>query len=76
VVKVAPLVALAALLKVGLDALGWEPIPLSPLYPGLVGATILLPGFLLAGTLSDYKESEKVPGDLAAVSRSGFIRST
>lgn len=66
VVKVAPFVLLAALIKVGLDVLGWEPIPLSPLYTGLVGATIFLLGFLLAGTLADYKESEKLPGDLAA----------
>ncbi len=66
VFKVAPYVLIAALIKVGLDVLGWEPIPLSPLYTGLVGATIFLLGFLLAGTLADYKESEKLPGDLAA----------
>jgi uncharacterized membrane protein YkvA (DUF1232 family) len=66
ILKVAPLVAIAALIKIGLDLQGWEPIPLSPLYTGVVAATVFLLGFLLAGTLSDYKESEKLPGDLAA----------
>jgi hypothetical protein len=63
---VAPFVAAIALIKVVLDLQGWEPIPLSPLYTGLVAATVFLLGFLLAGTLADYKESEKLPGDLAA----------
>lgn len=64
--KVAPVVAVAAAIKIVLDIQGWEPIPLSPLYTGLVAATVFLLGFLLAGTLADYKESEKLPGDLAA----------
>ena len=66
ILKVAPLVAVVALIKFGLDALGWEPVPLSPLYTGLIAATVFLLGFLLAGTLADYKESEKLPGELAA----------
>jgi hypothetical protein len=66
ILKVAPVVALVALIKVGLDAQGWEPVPLSPLYTGLIAATVFLLGFLLAGTLTDYKDSEKLPGELAA----------
>jgi hypothetical protein len=66
IAKVAPVVAAVALIKIALGVLGWEPIPLSPLYTGLVAATVFLLGFLLAGTLADYKESEKLPGDLAA----------
>jgi len=66
IAKVAPVVAVVALLKIALDLLGWEPLPLSPLYTGLVAATVFLLGFLLAGTLADYKESEKLPGDLTA----------
>jgi len=65
-VKVAPVVLVVALVKLVLDDLNWEPIPLSPLYTGLLAATVFLLGFLLAGTLADYKESEKLPGDLAA----------
>lgn len=66
VLKVAPVVACAALVKVLFDQLGWETISLNPLYTGLVAANVFLLGFLLAGTLADYKESEKLPGDLAA----------
>jgi hypothetical protein len=66
ILKVAPVVAVVALVKLGLDGLGWEPVPLSPLYTGLIAATVFLLGFLLAGTLADYKESEKLPGELAA----------
>ncbi|HYH62935.1 MAG TPA: hypothetical protein VD766_13790 [Solirubrobacterales bacterium] len=64
--RVAPFVLLAALVKLGLDEQGWEPIALSPLYTGLLAATIFLLGFLLAGVLADYKESEKLPGELTA----------
>lgn len=64
--RVAPFVIVVAALKTGLAVQGWEPVPLSPLYTGLLAATVFLLGFLLAGTLADYKESEKLPGDLAA----------
>jgi len=66
IVKVAPVVVTVALIKLALDDLNWEPIPLSPLYTGLLAATVFLLGFLLAGTLADYKGSEKLPVDLAA----------
>ena len=37
----------------------------NPLFSALVTATVFLLGFLLNGVLSDYKESEKLPGDLS-----------
>jgi hypothetical protein len=46
--------------------LGWEAISLNPLFSGLVAANVFLMGFLLSGVLSDYKESERMPGELAA----------
>lgn len=63
--RVAPLVATAVLAKLAADLLGWDTIELNPLYSGLVAATVFLIGFLLAGTLADYKESERLPGELA-----------
>jgi hypothetical protein len=66
VVKVLPLVAVAAAAKLATEALGWEGIDVNTLFSGLVAATIFLLAFLLAGTLGDYKESERLPGDLAA----------
>lgn len=65
-VKLVPLVVVVAALKLTFSALGLDDAALNPLYTGLVAGTIFLLGFLLAGTLADYKESEKMPGDLAA----------
>ena len=52
--------------KILVTELGAEDIELNPLYTGLVAGNIFLLGFLLAGTLSDYKESEKLPVELTA----------
>jgi hypothetical protein len=66
VLRVAPIVAVVAVVKVAFHELGWDEVELNPLYTGLVAANVFLLGFLLAGTLADYKESEKMPGDVAA----------
>lgn len=63
--RVAPLVAVALVAKLAVDLLGWNPVELNALYSGLVAATVFLIGFLLAGTLADFKESERLPGELA-----------
>ncbi len=64
-VRVAPLVALAILAKLAVDQLGWDTVTLNALHSGLVTGNVFLIGFMLAGTLADYKESEKLPGELA-----------
>jgi hypothetical protein len=64
--SVLPAVAGVALAKTLITEVGAESIELNPLYTGLVAGNIFLLGFLLAGTLADYKESEKLPGELAA----------
>ncbi|MFM7313164.1 MAG: hypothetical protein ACKO0M_08365 [Cyanobium sp.] len=46
-------------------AAGWEPLHINPLFTSLVASTVFLLGFLLNGVLSDFKESEKLPGELA-----------
>jgi hypothetical protein len=63
--RVVPVVAMVLLIKLAVNQLGWDTVALNPLYTGLVAATIFLIGFLLAGTLADYKESERLPGELA-----------
>jgi predicted membrane chloride channel (bestrophin family) len=63
--RAAPLVAAIAAAKLVLSELGWEWLSVNPLYASLVAATVFLFGFLLAGTLADYKESERLPGELA-----------
>ena len=65
-IQVLPAVVLVGLAKALITELDAESIELNPLYTGLVAGNIFLLGFLLAGTLSDYKESEKLPVEIAA----------
>src|SRR3954462_10166540 len=60
-----PWVAGVVILKAFFEAAGIHPLDLNPLLSGLVAANVFLLGFLLAGTLGDYKEAEKLPGELA-----------
>jgi predicted membrane chloride channel (bestrophin family) len=53
-------------LKLLAHFLGWERISINPLFSGIVAANVFLMGFLLSGVLSDYKESERLPGELSA----------
>lgn len=66
VLKAAPVVVIVVLAKVAIDRLGWDMVELNALYTGLVAGNVFLIGFLLSGTLADYKESEKLPAELAA----------
>ncbi|MCW2927439.1 MAG: hypothetical protein JWM86_1407 [Thermoleophilia bacterium] len=65
-IRILPLVALVVAAKAGLVAAGFEPIETSPLLASVVTANVFLLGFLLAGTLTDYKESERLPGEVAS----------
>ena len=71
-VRILPLVILVALLKFLSHKLGYEVMELNALFTSLVAGTIFLIGFLISGVLSDYKESEKLPSELAASMRSLF----
>lgn len=63
---VLPWVAAAVAAKALFAALDLEPIELNALLSGVVAANVFLLGFLLAGTLADFKESERLPGELAS----------
>lgn len=58
-------VAAVVALKAGAHALGWEVLSLNALLSGLVAADVFLMGFLLGGVIADFKESEKLPGEVA-----------
>ena len=51
--------------KLLVHRLGLEVITINPLFSALVASTVFLLGFLLNGVLSDFKESEKLPGEIA-----------
>jgi hypothetical protein len=63
-IKIVPLLIAIIILKFIIHGKGWEALTLSALFTSIVGATIFLIGFLISGVLSDYKESEKLPGEL------------
>lgn len=54
------------LVKLLLEALSLEFIDLSPLYTSIVAGGIFVIGLIVAGTLADYKESEKMPAEITA----------
>ena len=63
--RVLPFVVAIIFLKYLAHIFNLELLNLSPLFTALISANIFLIGFLISGVLSDYKESEKIPGDLA-----------
>lgn len=54
------------LLKLLVRKFGLDIISLHPLFSALVAACVFLLSFLLNGVLSDYKESERLPGEISS----------
>jgi len=65
-VRVGAVTALVVVAKVIAHVVGGEVISLNALFTGIIAANVFLMGFLLSGVLSDYKESERLPGELSA----------
>ncbi len=64
--RVLPFIVLLILVKLVLHRFNLELLSINAIFSGLIGANVFLMGFLLSGVLSDYKESERLPGDMAA----------
>lgn len=64
--KVLPLIIGLVFLKVAFHFQGWEFLELNTLFTAIISANVFLLGFLLAGVLADFKESERLPGELSA----------
>ena len=64
--RVSVVVGVVIGLKLAVHFLGWEMISVNPLFSGIVAANVFLMGFLLSGVLTDFKESERLPGELSA----------
>jgi predicted membrane chloride channel (bestrophin family) len=75
--KTLPFVCGIILLKLMMHLFGYEFLTLNSLFTAIISANIFLIGFLISGVLVDYKESEKIPGDMAAsietMADEGFI---
>jgi len=64
--KTIPFVVVIILVKFTIHYFGYEFLTLNSLFTAIISANIFLIGFLISGVLVDYKESEKLPGDLSA----------
>ncbi|MGE5393434.1 MAG: hypothetical protein ACM3P1_01755 [Candidatus Saccharibacteria bacterium] len=66
--SVLPIVIIVGIFKVAVHHLGWEMIPkeMTSFFPSILTGIIFILGFLLAGVVTDYKESEKIPNEIAA----------
>ncbi|MEI6728745.1 MAG: hypothetical protein WCK98_03835 [bacterium] len=64
--KTAPFIALILIVKTIANYFKLDLLSLNPLFTAIISANIFLIGFLITGVLSDYKESERLPGDLSA----------
>jgi hypothetical protein len=63
--RVLPIVAFIIICKLVSHSYGWEFLTLNSLFGAIISANIFLIGFLISGVLVDYKEAEKLPGELA-----------
>jgi hypothetical protein len=63
--RVLPIVAVIVLLKLFSHQAGWEFLTLNTLFGAIISANVFLVGFLISGVLVDYKEAEKLPGELS-----------
>ena len=66
VFAIVPILIGIFILKLLFHKFGFEFISLNALFTSLIASTTFLIGFLITGVISDYKESEKIPGDMAA----------
>jgi hypothetical protein len=64
--RVSLLLLVILAIKILMHRQHWELLAPNPLFPALVASEVFLMGFLLNGVMMDYKESEKIPGELAA----------
>jgi hypothetical protein len=64
--RVGAVVAIVLVAKCVAHYFHGEAIQLNALFTGIIAANVFLMGFLLSGVLSDYKESERLPGELSA----------
>lgn len=72
VLKATVIVLIIILLKFYIDRLGYAIIPMNAFVTALLGGVFFTIGILLSGAVSDYKESEKIPGDLAVSIKTMF----
>lgn len=66
IIKASGIIALLLLVKVAVHYFGLDTISASPVITALIAGVIFTIAIIFTGTLSDFKESEKIPGEMAA----------
>jgi hypothetical protein len=66
VLKLLPILVVFVAIKWMFHYYQLEYLELNALFSSLIAGTVFLIGFLISGVLTDYKESEKIPGEIAA----------
>ena len=61
---VLPVAAVMVLLKWLYDLSPLKHLELSPLLAGVIAAEVFIVGFILSGTAADFKEAERLPGEV------------
>lgn len=69
---VLPYIILIVLAKFFAHEFGFEFLTLNSLFTAVISANIFLIGFLISGTLTDFKESERLPGEISSSIQSLF----
>ena len=64
--KAAAILAILLILKLAIDYLNLDVVAASPIITAFVAGVIFTIAIIFTGTLTDYKESEKIPGELVA----------
>jgi len=65
-IQTLPVVIILVIIKAAISYFDLDFITVSPLFTSMVAGGIFLFSLILAGTLSDYKESERLPAEFAA----------
>ncbi len=60
-------VALLLSLKLLVDSVGWDVIPINTLTGAFFGGVFFTISIVFAGAMTDYKEAEKIPGEMAVL---------
>src|SRR3990170_8748853 len=74
--KVLVIVFFLLIIKILIGFFNLDVATASPLITALVGGVIFTIAIIFTGTLTDYKESEKIPGELAASLKALYKDST
>jgi hypothetical protein len=59
--------AIVIAVKYVLHALNFEPVEQTSLHNAMISSVIFVIGFILSATISDYKESERIPAEFASI---------